>query len=147
MFDKEYESIPTQDGFGFTLKEINKEKSYRWEDCVKNETFHIVYGSEIIKTPNTSPPLKDSFATEKQAKSASAFAQLTHIMEKVYQNFNWRPDWESVEEKLCIIAVKNKIIFCNYTYSNTLLAFPNEEIREIVYEQNKQLIHDYLMID
>lgn len=41
MFNKEYESIPTIDGKGFTLKEINKEKSYRWEDCVKKGGFII----------------------------------------------------------------------------------------------------------
>ncbi len=147
----QYEMIPTEDGAGFTLSELNT-KSYTWKDCfIGTQGYYIHNRYGIVALDNYieySEKNRDVFLTEKQAKSAMAFAQLTHIMNKVYVNFNWIPDWGSDEqEKAIIIRMNNKIHFdmtwCHYSF----LAFPTSDIRDLVYDQNKELIHEYLMLE
>lgn len=91
---------------------------------------------------------KNVFLTQKQAKSALAFAQLTHIMEKVYRDYDWRQDWEDgTQPKCCIHRYRNETFYDTGTSTYSFLAFPDWDVLKTVFFQNERLIRDYLMID
>ena len=54
----------------------------------------------------------------------------------------WRPDWKKQDKKYIISVFEDTVIyFENETYnSNTILAFPTEELRDIFYDNFKDLI-------
>lgn len=52
----------------------------------------------------------------------------------------WEPDWSSCEDKFCITIFKNKQTFDDSQYISRILAFPTEEMRDVFYENFKDLI-------
>ena len=54
----------------------------------------------------------------------------------------WKSDWNDCKDKFCITIFKNKPIFDESQYINRVLAFPTEEIRDIFYENFKDLIEN-----
>jgi hypothetical protein len=124
---------------------------YTWEDCFKQVGTIIEYNSKVRFIShgwNMDESNKNVFYSETQAKSALAFAQLTHILNKVYEDYVWRPDWDSDDQEKSIILRMNNTIHFDTTWSHySFLAFPTSDIRDLVYNQNKELVHDYLMIE
>ena len=53
---------------------------------------------------------------------------------------DWKPDWCSGEQKHCIYDYMGKITRCSWCYSNAILAFPTEEMRDAFYENFKKEI-------
>ena len=53
---------------------------------------------------------------------------------------DWKPDWCSGEKKHCIYDYMGKITRCSWCYSNAILAFPTEEMRDAFYENFKKEI-------
>lgn len=127
---------------------IENQSKLNWKNCFQNAGFVINSCSNIIKFENgllNSTENKNVFRTEKEAKSALAMAQLSHII------------WVANGNKE-LLRDSNNIYYCYYNHNNKLgskrellhvcfLAFETEQIRDKVYAQHKQLIHDYLMID
>jgi len=60
--------------------------------------------------------------------------------EKMRLGNPWRPDWENGRSKFCIINCENRITRGAYAFANTILAFPTEEMRDVFYENFKNLI-------
>jgi hypothetical protein len=52
----------------------------------------------------------------------------------------WKPDWMDESQKYCIRMDRNKIVNCSSSFNNRILAFPTEEMRNIFYENFKDLI-------
>lgn len=52
----------------------------------------------------------------------------------------WKPDWENGQNKFCIISCENRVTRGVYSFANTILAFPTEEMRDVFYENFKDLI-------
>ena len=55
---------------------------------------------------------------------------------------DWTPNWNDDIIKYIIINRRNNIIKDSYTAKNTILAFPTEEMRDLFYENFKELIEE-----
>lgn len=92
----------------------------------------------------------NTFATEKQAKSALAMAQISQIMANderfggVVTDEEWRNDDYL---KFVIKRVGSKWVIDNYTCTYHFLAFHAVEQRDLFLRENEDLVKDYLMID
>lgn len=53
---------------------------------------------------------------------------------------SWEPDWTKSDYKFCIINMKNKIVCDDSYYISKFLAFPTSEMRDVFYENFKDLI-------
>ena len=90
------------------------------------------------------------FATEKQAKSALAMAQISQIManDERFGGVVTDKEWYSGESLRYIIdRYKNEITTSNCYYGYNFLAFHTREQRDLFLKENKDLVKDYLMID
>jgi len=131
-------------------EQIEKQKNtpLNWENCFQEQGFYINNTSEIIGIDvkeNRNVNNKNVFRAEKEAKSALAMAQLSHIIwvANGCEELNWSDAFTS---KYVISRVSNRIDMDFFDNSYRFLAFKTSVIRDKVYEENKQLIHDYLMI-
>lgn len=93
---------------------------------------------------------KDIFATEKQAKSALAMAQITQIMinDKRFGGVITDNEWKDYAiNKYCIFRygddLKTDVVGLTYH----LLSFHTKEQRDLFLKENEQLVKDYLMLD
>lgn len=85
------------------------------------------------------------FATEKQAQSALAMAQLSQLMKALGDECE--VDWENGNNnKYCIIRNSNNILYVTYIYSYQFLAFKTEKVRSMFYKKHKELIKQYFML-
>ena len=131
----------------FSKEELENKLPTKWED-IKSLMGWYINGDSEIKTANTSFIInsnKNIFASEKEAKSSLAMAQLSQLM-KVYRN-GWEPDWGSVEYKSCILRLRNEAKTINIHRAYKYLSFPTEELADQFLENFRDLIEDYFMID
>lgn len=92
----------------------------------------------------------DVFATEKQAKSAFAMAQISQIManDERFGGAITDEEWENHQVyKNTIIRTNGNITPSAATSSYYFLAFHTPEQRDLFLNENKDLVKDYLMID
>ena len=53
----------------------------------------------------------------------------------------WKPDWDNENEfKYSLYYFRNRIVYDHSLFSPTILAFPTEEMRDVFYENFKELI-------
>ena len=90
---------------------------------------------------------KGTYKTEKQAKSALAYAQLTQLMALPEYNGDWVPDWESSSDKFVIIRVRNRIDTDYYSLLHQHISFKSKEIRDKFLENNLDLLKEYFELD
>lgn len=93
---------------------------------------------------------KDTFATEKQAKSALAMAQISQIManDERFGGAVTNLEWNDVTmTKRCIIRSGKRLIAYDSELNYQFLAFHTEEQRDLFIEENEDLVKDYLMMD
>ncbi len=127
---------------------------------VKNEWASKVidYGTKFIsgwylgddsvyKETNEENTDRSTFKTEKQAKSALAYAQLTQLMALPEYNGDWVPDWSDDDDKFVIIRYCDKIDSDYYSKTHHFLAFKSEEIRDKFLENNYDLLKEYFELD
>jgi len=91
------------------------------------------------------------FATEKQAKSALAMAQISQIManDKRFGGVVTDEEWEDTDLDKYVILRNNMNTTCNGNacYNYSFLAFHTQEQRDLFLKENEDLVKDYLMID
>lgn len=125
----------------------------RWRDgnphvngyCVKDNHISREYINLDWKDKNL-----DVFATEKQAKSALAMAQISQIManDERFGGVVTDEEWESITFKCVISRSKCGVMkLCPATSVYYFLAFHTEEQCNLFLAENKDLVKDYLMID
>lgn len=93
---------------------------------------------------------KNLFATEKQAKSMLAMAQLSQIIanDKTFGGVVTDEDWGNVcKVKYTISRSQNKIRCFSITYDYSFLAFHTPEQRDLFLQENEDLIRQYFMLD
>ena len=143
--------------------EIDRENSTF--DCIKftpvekrwRYTIYHIVGyyindcSKIVKTSCGNNLFNyNVFATEKQAKSALAMAQISQIManDERFGGVVTDEEWNSGESLLYVIErYKNEITTSNCYHGYNFLAFHTREQRDLFLKENKDLVKDYLMID
>ena len=131
----------------FTDVELGiKKELKRWEELGVFDGFYIDSACCIEETLENSPTydMRDIFATEKQAMSALAMAQLSQLMADLGDECD--VDWSSNSTKY-ILNRSNKTIDSNYTYHEYyFLAFKTESVRDAFLEKHEELIKQYFMI-
>ena len=91
---------------------------------------------------------KGTFKTEKQAKSALAYAQLTQLMALPEYNGDWVPDWRDKSQlKHCIKMDSMNIVFATFVTCYSKLSFKSSEIRNRFLENNYDLLKEYFEMD
>lgn len=137
------------------LKPIQK----RWRDdrTKKIKGFWITPDSFIYSCEETrydpmynTPNNYNTFATEKQAKSALAMARISQIIknDKRFGGAITNEEWEDRCTKKWIIRRYEKSIGKEYSTINySFLAFHTKEQCELFFEENEDLVKDYLMIN
>lgn len=114
--------------------------------------YYIYVDSTIQKATQTPhrPSSRNVFATEKQAKSALAMAQISQIMEhdERFGGVVTDEEWEDVSVvKHTIERDARRFITTGSRYFTYMfLAFHTPEQRELFLVENKDLIKDYLML-
>lgn len=90
---------------------------------------------------------KGTFKTEKQAKSALAYAQLTQLMALPEYNGDWVPDWNNNYNKFIILRHEDDIIkYSSVNYYNQI-TFKSSEIRDRFLKNNYDLLKEYFELD
>lgn len=93
----------------------------------------------------------DIFATEKQAKSALAMAQISQIManDERFGGVVTDEEWEDTDLDKYVILRNNLNTTCNGTacYNYSFLAFHTIKQRDLFLKENEDLVKDYLMIN
>lgn len=118
----------------------------RWRDSVQllNGVYVIVQNGIKWNTNYY------QFATDKQAKSALAMAQISQIManDERFGGVVTYEEWDDrTTKKYVIYRMGNKIFLSDHTHAYTFLAFHTSNQRDLFLEENEDLVKDYLMID
>ena len=91
---------------------------------------------------------RSTFKTEKQAKAALAYAQLTQLMALEEYNGNWIADWTNgSESKYCIVPVRDELkleIFFDFKQN---ICFRNISIAKLFLSNNYDLLMQYWELD
>jgi hypothetical protein len=93
---------------------------------------------------------RNIFATEKQAKSALAMAQISQIManDERFGGAVTDEEWQNAGmSKFIICRNQTSYQFSIFECSYEFLAFHTREQRDLFLKENEQLVKDYLMID
>lgn len=141
----------------FECIKFKKIESPRWRDKIDAtaEGYYLSsYGVEKFTGklyPNAANGSgKRFFATEKQAKSALAMAQISQIManDERFGGVITDKEWKDYNiNKYCIFRCSNesKKDIVGFTYY--LLSFHTKEQRDLFLKENEDLVKQYLMID
>ena len=134
----------------YTEAELSPIKN-EWENKFKGKKIEGFYhnGDEIVKYDNAESENEDKnvFKTEKQAKSALAYAQLTQLMALPEYNGDWVPDWSDDDTKFIIRRYRIYVKTDYYTNTHHFLSFKSEKIRDKFLENNYDLLKEYFELD
>lgn len=136
---------------GYTEEELNPIRN-EWESKILGKAirgYFITSDSDIEKAQRMCA-LKDEniFKTEKQAKSALAYAQLTQLMGLPEYNGDWVPDWNnSNEKKFCIACSRERLKIDTFYEYRQKLSFKNMELAERFLENNFDLLKQFNEMD
>lgn len=134
---------------GYTEAELNPVRN-EWGSKFIGKEIKGYYStnSKILEAKgNCSSKCKDIFRTEKQAKSALAYAQLTQLMALPEYNGDWVPNWEDKSQVYTIIGFGNNILKFSGINHRSHIAFKSEEIRDKFLENNMDLLKEYFELD
>jgi len=136
----------------YSEAELNPVKN-EWESKIIDYGTKAVDGwylgiNYVLKYINPENMDKSTFKTEKQAKSALAYAQLTQLMALPEYNGNWIADWTDVNElKYCIVPVGNKLKLEVFFEFKQNICFRNKATAELFLSNNYDLLMQYLELD
>ena len=129
-----------------------KKKETRWRDSKSNMTGYWITGDSRIAIANgpNKHANKNVFATEKQAKSALAMAQISQIManDERFGGPLTNEEWNSNSPKFIICRNGNGLFVDVTTFKRYhFLAFHTVQQCDSFLKENEDLVKDYLMID
>ena len=136
----------------YTEAELNPVKN-EWESKVIDHGNKFVSGwylgsDSVYKETNEENTDKSTFKTEKQAKSALAYAQLTQLMALPKYNGDWVADWTAGNIKKSVIRSLSGALEINSAYElYHPICFKSDEIRDEFLKNNLDLLKQYFEID
>ena len=135
----------------FTESELNPIRN-EWESKILGKDidgFYISSLSYVVQFNNNCAKRdKSTFKTEKQAKSALAYAQLTQLMALPEYNGDWVPDWKNgTQLKHCIKMDSMNIVYATFSTAYSKLSFKTAEIRNRFLKNNYDLLKQYFELD
>ena len=128
----------------FTKEELECKKGFTWEDSFSGNGYWIDKNSNIHKLRTVggfAEDHKNIFLTEAHAKSALAFAQLSHIVAK------YNEGKEIAHSHYTINNLRNKLEVLNFESIKHTLLFSAEEDAITSLEVNRELWEQYHMIE
>lgn len=129
----------------FSKEELIKKKLPKlFRDLTVTPGYYITSQGRIDRSSELGA-YKNSFATEKQAKSALAAAQLSQLMAVYNDGWEFNPDGKTYGYG--IYRNINKVEFDSFLYQWKFLAFKSSEIRDEFLKNFEPLIKEYFMID
>ena len=99
--------------------------------------------SQFIDDDGISSDCKNIFKTEKQAKSALAYAQLTQLMALPEYNGDWVADWTDGSSKYCIIPINKRLKIDLFYECVQKICFKSEELAKLFFSNNIDLLKQY----
>ena len=136
---------------GYTEAELNPIRN-EWGGKFVGENIQGFYigndGEVYMEDSIANYSEKGTFKTEKQAKSALAYAQLTQLMALPEYNGDWVPDWsDHCDVKYIIRRFRNGIDTDYYKVTHHPISFKSREIRDKFLENNLDLLKEYFELD
>ena len=130
------------------LKPVKNEWEIKFSgNCIEGYYISSLSTVNSIKS-ECSDEDKATFKTEKQAKAALAYAQLTQLMVLEEYNGNWIADWTNGNEsKYCIVPVGNKLKAEMLFGFKQNICFRNKAIAELFLSNNYDLLMQYSELD
>lgn len=144
----------------FTLEELEGKKGYSWEESYNHHQVWQIYKDTVRRAPSSELYKalfrREIYKTEKQALSALAFAQLSHIVAKYNHDkcFLAGPNCRYVYFEIFIEQHVNSDLKLNYAVAQTNIekllviglkfADPDDAKQSLI--TNKQLWEQYWMI-
>ena len=135
------------------IKFKKKKVRLSWRENVYNRISGYRLDGNAIRPMNNVVRLTgcwDIFATEKQAKSAQAMAQISQIManDKRFGGVVSEREWEFEDTKKFVIVkccnrIRKDIVWSTHTF----LAFHTKEQCDLFLKENEDLVKDFLMIE
>ena len=129
----------------FTNYELTKKELPKYFSELKLSKGYYITSQGKIDQSMSFGLFINTFATEKQALSALAMAQLSQLM-AVY-NDDWEPNWNDESIKYIIERKNNNLIKTSYYHCHYFLAFKKTEIRSEFLKNFEPLIRQYFMMD
>ena len=100
--------------------------------------------NQFIDDDGIGSDFKNIFKTEKQAKSALAYAQLTQLMALPEYNGDWTPNWkDTYEKKFCIVPSKENLQIEIFREYKQKICFKNMVLAERFMENNSDLLKQF----
>ena len=135
----------------FTKSELENDLK-TWEELGKISGYCISFvGNDIVEVQDTEA-YKVVYATEKQAKSAFAYAQLTQLMKDLGEECN--VDWSNknqikfcITHKTCAKEFQKELQLDGWYTVVHFLAFRTPEMAAKFMEKHEKLIKEYFMCD
>ena len=132
----------------YTEAELNPIRN-EWESKVIDNGTTFIDGwylgcDYVIKETNSENTDRSTFKTEKQAKSALAYAQLTQLMALPEYNGDWTPNWkDTYEKKFCIVPSKEKLKIVELYEYRQKICFKSMGLAERFMENNSDLLKQF----
>lgn len=131
------------------IKEPNYPKS--WEELKLTRFSNNVHTIDLAVNRVDN---KDLFATEKQAQSTLAYAQLSQLHAKFIEIYNqenncdWKPNWNNHFGKNWVVyRFQNHLSIICRDSDYYHLAFPTEELAKLFLEYHEDLLMTYFELD
>lgn len=126
----------------FTKSELEGDEGYTWEKAFSGDGYFIENGGEILKCTSTiNKTNKNIFRTEAQAKSALAFAQLSHIVDKYNEGRTKKNGFV-----YCVSNLGGELQIDVWKEYRPILYFNTKEDAEISLRVNRELWEQYHML-
>ena len=134
------------------FKPIESKSPKSWEDAFISKPirgYWVNSASDIrMADRGALPNDKNVFKTEKQAKSALSYAQITQLMALPCYNGDWIPDWENRKEVKYLPYRANNIILSGIVYTEFQhIAFKSYNIYKDFLENHEDLLRQYFQMD
>jgi hypothetical protein len=133
------------------FKPIEDKYPDSWEEAFLgkeiNGSYPTVWPYNSYSTKSSGIGEKSLFKTEKQAKAALAYAQLTQLMSLPCYNGDWEADWDDVDQPKYYIYRSGSQLekSTNYCYYEEI-SFKSPEIRNIFFDKYQDLLQTYYQI-
>ena len=130
------------------LKPVKNEWEIKFSgNCIEGYYISSLSTVNSIKS-ECSDEDKATFKTEKQAKAALAYAQLTQLMALPEYNGDWVADWNVVCTTKYVIKRINKSFFADeHSSIYEPISFKSKVIRNKFLENNRDLLEQYFELD
>ena len=122
-----------------------------WEEAFAFRVIEGFYveGSSVEHAGHGRCTIEDKsvLKTEKQAKSALAYAQLTQLMALPCHNGDWVPDWDDPnQDRCCIARLKHGITQLDFSGYFNFLTFKSEKVRDVFLDNHIDLIKQFYQL-